>query len=323
MNKAFGYDTKWIARLATIAGLVLSTSAFAQDYPSKAVELINPASPGGGTDIFLRMLSAASADKFPGAFSVVSKSGGRGVVAMTYVAGEPREGYALMTMTPSMLLQVAQGKVPFAMDDIIPIVVGTVDPLVLVAKPGRFADGEDLIAQGKARALVTGGTMAGSLEWMGLEAFVLGAELEKPRYVPTQGGGEVLQNVIGGNLDVGIGNITEIVDLVKAGEVQPLIVLGDQRSSALPDVPTAKELGIDVSMSQARGLIALKGTSQDRVDMLEQAFLDGMKSESYQEYLSNSGLGAESIGDSETWGAMIKDITARMVDLSDKISAGQ
>lgn len=312
-----------LAALAIAAAALPSDRAIAEAFPDKAVELINPASPGGGTDIFLRMLTAASADKFPGSFNVVSKSGGRGVVAMSYVAGEPRDGYTLMTMTPSMLLQVAQGKVPYTMEDIVPIVVGTVDPLVLVAKPGRFADGQDMVDQGRAGALVTGGTMAGSLEWMGLQAFVLGADLEKPRYLPTKGGAEVLQNVIGGNVDVRIGNITEIADLVKAGEIQALVVLADQRSDALPDIPTAKDLGIDVSMSQARGLIALRGTPQDRVDMLEKTFLEGMQAPAYQEYLANSGLGQDSIGDSKTWGAMIEDITRRMVTLSAQIEAGQ
>lgn len=300
-----------------------SAAASAQEYPSEAVELINPVAPGGGTDIFLRMLSSTSGEHFEGDFVVESKEGGQGIVSMNYLNNRPADGHTLLAFTSGQLLALAEDKGPFEIEDLAPVVVGTIDPMVLIAQPGAFNGVEDLIAQGSERALMSGGTNAGTLEWMALMAFADAAGMQEPRYLPTQSGGEVVLNVIGGNIEVGVGNLTEVTERVENGELDALVVMSDERSEALPDVPTAKESGADVSLAQVRGLVALADTPEDRIEMLESAFLEGMSSDQYQEYLTSNGLDSSSVGDSEKWGRMMTEISERMAELRQKFSPDQ
>ena len=314
---------KVIAVSASAVVVLGGATVSAQDYPSEAVELINPVAPGGGTDIFLRMLSSTSAEHFEGDFVVESKEGGQGIVSMNYLNNRPADGHTLLAFTSGQLLALAENRGPFKLEDLAPVVVGTIDPMVLIAKPGAFEGVDDLIAQGSERALMGGGTSAGTLEWMALMAFAEAAGMQEPRYLPTQSGGEVVLNVIGGDIEVGVGNLTEVTERVKNGELDALVVMSDERSEALPDVPTAAESGADVSLAQVRGLVALADTPEDRIEMLESAFLEGMNSEQYQEYLRSNGLDSSSIGDSEKWGQMMQDITGRMSELSQKFSPNQ
>jgi len=300
-----------------------ATAALAQNFPSKPVEFVNSATPGGGSDIFLRMLAAVSAEHLGGEIVVISKPGGRSIVAMNYVNSRPRDGHTLEVFTPGQLQQVALGKSPFTFDQIEPVVVGTVDPVVLVSKAGTFKDAHDAIAQGKKRPLKTGGTEMGDFEWLAITAFANAAGLQKPIYVPLGGGGAVILNTIGGTLEVGVANLTEITDQVKAGELDALLVMADERSPALPDVPTGKELGLELNMAQARGLIALKGTPEPVLAKLEGALLKGMQSEKYQSYLKQNGLGPDSIGGREKWGKMMKSITDVVMQSYAELNAAQ
>src|SRR5690554_1344528 len=228
---------RMLAAVLPIAALAFPMAAEAQKFPSQPVELINSASPGGGSDIFMRLLAAVSDQYFDGEFVVLSKSGGRAIVAMNYVNNRPRDGHTLMIFTPGQLLTLARGQGPLTFDDIVPIVVGTVDPVVLVSKAGTFADAGALIEEGKKRKLKTGGTEAGNFEWMAIMAFVKESGVTAPIYLPLKGGGEVMLNVIGGNIDVGVGNLTEVTDQVHNGEIDALMVMAEERSPALPDVP--------------------------------------------------------------------------------------
>jgi tripartite-type tricarboxylate transporter receptor subunit TctC len=311
------------AIFAAVSLIFASGPLAAADYPTKPVELVNSANPGGGSDIFLRMLASVSAEPFGGDFVVVSKPGGRSIVAMNYVNGRPRDGYTLEIFTPGQLQQIAEGKGPFKYDDIEPVVVGTIDPVVLVAKKGKFKDIQDAIAQGKTRRLRIGGTETGNFEWLAAMSFANESKIQRPIYVPLGGGGDVILNTIGATLEIGVGNLTEVTAQVKAGELDALMVMAEKRSPSLPNTPTAREVGMDLVLAQSRGLVALKGTPLDRIQKLEQAFLKGMQSPKYQEYLTSNGLGSDSIGDRAKWGKIMKETTARVMKSFADLKAAQ
>ena len=87
----------------------------------------------------------------------------------------------------------------------------------------------------------------------------------------------------------------------------PVLVMSEQRFGKAPDTPTTVELGVDATMATLRGVGALKGIPEDRLEKLESAFLKAMECEAYQNYLANNGLDAASIADGETYGKQVEE----------------
>src|SRR3546814_18202330 len=122
---------------AAVALFTLSgANAQSEEFPTKPIGIINMSSPGGGTDIFLRMLSICARDELGTDIVVISKTGGLGAVMVNYVNNRPRDGYTLLVVGPSVYLTVGTGKTPLTADELVPLVRGTADPPVPIDKTG-------------------------------------------------------------------------------------------------------------------------------------------------------------------------------------------
>jgi putative tricarboxylic transport membrane protein len=300
------------------AALLLSAAGMAQaqdDFPSGPIEIINMSSPGGGTDIFLRMLGICASEELGTEIVPLSKTGGLGAAAMNYAANRERDGHTLIALNPGMYLTASQGKAPVTPDELVPLVRGTEDPQFLIAKKGGpIPDAQTLLEEGRKRAVKMGGTHVGATDWVAGMAFAEAAEFEPPLYVPFGGGADIVTNVIGGNIEVGILNYSEAEAQIDAGEVVPVVVMSDRRFGKAPDTPTSVELGVPARMATLRGVGALKGVPEDRLKKLEQAFLKAMECPQYQEYLANNGLEAASIAGAEVFGEQVREFAEMFAD---------
>jgi tripartite-type tricarboxylate transporter receptor subunit TctC len=110
---------------------------------------------------------------------------------------------------------------------------------------------------------------------------------------------------VSGNLDLGMLNFAEAESQIKAGDVRPMMVLAARRLKVLPDVPTAKELGIEAEYDTVRGFVALKGTPEDRLKVLEEGLIKAMKGQMYSAYIETSGQAAESVVGRAAWQAQL------------------
>ena len=154
-------------------------------------------------------------------------------------------------------------------------------------------------------------------------AMLIGAKLAlrvNMAVVPkTGGGGEVVTNLMGGNIDAAGLNLTEALDQIKRGDFRALAVMRDSRLDTLKEIPTTVELGYDVTFSTVRGYVALRGTPEDRLRVLEQGMLKGLEHPAFQNYLKGAGLDPGSIAGSEIWAAQIdhlyQDALKAMIDL--------
>ncbi|WP_353171072.1 Bug family tripartite tricarboxylate transporter substrate binding protein [Paracandidimonas soli] len=306
------------AALSTAATLA-SPSAMADDFPKRTVELVNLASAGGGTDVFLRMLGNASREALGQDVAVVSKQGGGGVASLIYLNTRPRDGHTILGLVPAHMIAISQGKGPVKFEDLVPIVMGTEEPIYLVGRTNDFPDIQAVIAKGQEGPVRLGGTQVGTLDWMGAMAFARKADFQKPIYVPFRGGGEVVTNLIGGNIDVGLIKPAVAKPQIDSGELRPLVVLSAKRQDAFPDVPTARELGFDVVLAQTRGLAVLKGTPEEHIAALEKAFMAGMGTDMYKEYLHRYDLSLDSIRDRAEWTANVTEMHKQIQALVDEL----
>ena len=251
--------------------------------------------------------------------TVLPKVGGGGLVAMSYVGSRPRDGHTVMGITPTHLFALARGQGPLAIDDLVGVARATDDPIVVMVRAGGEVETlEDLITLGRERPIKWGTTQIGSVD------HVAGAMLAKTAQtelsvVPFGGGGEIVTNLMGGNIDAAGLNLTEGLDQIRRGDFLALAVLADQRMSVIEAVPTAAELGYDVRFSTVRGYVVLRGTPDDRIRVLEQALLAGLAHPSYQSYLVGSGLDGSSVAGAAVWDdqidAMYEQAHTAMVEL--------
>jgi tripartite-type tricarboxylate transporter receptor subunit TctC len=114
-------------------------------------------------------------------------------------------------------------------------------------------------------------------------------------------------------------NYSEAESQIKAGDVRPVMVLSSQRLKILPDVPTAKELGIEAEYSTVRGFVTLKGTPDAVLKTLEEGLLKSMKGQMYSTYIETSGQAPDSVVGRAEWqaqlDAMYKEAEAELKSL--------
>lgn len=302
---------KPFSRIASGAMMLaaLATASFAEDYPSQPIEVVTHASAGGGTDTTARtMLIRARRELGVDAFVQIKKGGG-GAVAMSYASGKAADGHTLMAITPTHLITMARGRAPIGIDDIKGVVRSTDDPIIVVVnKESGISSLEQLIETSNSSPVKWGGTQAGGIDHIAAMTFA-NKSGAKVAYVPFDGGGAIITNLMGGNLQAAGLNYGEAVDGIESGDFVPLAIMAQDRLGVLPDTPTLSELGIEgVNFSTVRGVIVMKDTPDDRVDHLEQKLLKGMGHGTYQAYLQGIGLDASSVAGAEVWDAQIREM---------------
>jgi putative tricarboxylic transport membrane protein len=289
-----------IILLFTLA--LLGTCLFSQEsFPDRPIDIITHASPGGGTDTTARTMAMGIQLTTDIEAAVFPRIGGGGVVSMNYFDRQAHDGHTLLAITPTHLFAMARGQSTIQINDLIGIARATEDPLVvMVHSSSPIKSLLDLIEHGYSVPIKWGTTQIGGVD------HVAGAILAKRAQtqldaVPFSGGGEIVTNLIGGNIDAAALNLTEAFDQIERGIFRPLAVLSDKRIPFLKDTPTAKELGFNVIFSTVRGYLVHRDTPPDQILELQSILAAGLNSPIFINYLNGSGLGADSIAIGQEW----------------------
>ena len=315
-----GPMTRIPTMLAGFLAFITATVCAAQEpFPVEPIDIVTHASPGGGTDATARAMTVGARAALGTNMAVVPKTSGGGVVAMNYVNNKPRDGYTVLSITPTHLFAIARGQGPLTIDDLVGVARATDDPLVVMVRDDSpVMSLSDLIQLGRTRSIKWGTTQIGGVDHVAGAILAQVADTQLS-VVPFSGGGEIVTNLMGGNIDAAGLNLTEALDQIQRGDFRALAVMAEDRLPIIPDTPTTVELGYDVVYSTVRGFLVLKGTPEDRIEVLEAGMLEGMRQETYQDYLQGSGLDPSGIAGREVWDAQIKrlyaDARQAMIDL--------
>lgn len=232
--------------IATACGL----AGTATDYPKgRPVEIIVPAPPGGG-DIAARAIAEYLTKKWNHPVNVVNKPGGGTTTGTIEGLQAPADGHTIigLFMSNSILNPAVQADLPFKWDDFTYIGMVARAPLVLVVKndaPYRTAkDLADAVKRDPGQ-FSYGSSALGGPSTFGVAQFLTAAGIDatKPKLVTFNGGAPTLVAVAGGHVQFGAQSLAEVLELVRGGQLRPLMVSSDARVKELPDVPTAKEAG--------------------------------------------------------------------------------
>ena len=297
-----------VAALAT-AFAFSSLPVLADGHRKAAIEVVTHAGAGGGTDVNSRMMMLRSRRVLKQDMVVVNKRGGGGAAAMNYFMTRPADGNTILTFTVGHAITMAMGKTKLKIEDMAPIARGTNDPQILMVncKTSPYKTPESFLAgMKKGDKISFGGTHTGTIDHITAYMWAKKTGQKMPKYIPFKGGGELATQVVAGSVDVGILNLSEAGAPIEAGDLCPLVILGDNAMGPIPKAKTAKSLGIDLVLSTTRGFVTHAGVDKARVGQMEKGLTKAMKHSMYQAYLANSGLDNTSPQASAAWGKQIK-----------------
>lgn len=243
------------------------------------LKIIVPADPGGGWDATGRAMQGVLQDNdLVGNAQVVNVGGAGGTIGLAQLANE-REENTLMVMGLVMVGAVETNKAETTLEDVTPIAELTEESLIIVAPADSPYDSvTDLVADLEKRGQgvsIAGGSAGGADHILGgLLLQNAGIEPDSLNYIPYSGGGESLAALLGGKVSAGISGVAEYAPQVQDGKLKALAVSGDERSDLLPDVPTLAEQGIDVTLTNWRGVVAPGSIDGDTADQLTELVTD-------------------------------------------------
>ena len=274
-------------RLSVLAAL-LALAAFnaLAAYPERPIKLIVPWAAGGDTDSIYRSF-APHLQKYLGETVVIANVGGAsGTKGAKDAKDSPADGYTIFAVHDSIHSTYYSGVADVNYVDFEPICLVSATPSIITASPKTpWKDMKSLIADAKAKpGQITVGATLGSTSHF-FPAMVEKAAGIKFKYVSYEGTAPRMNALLGGHIELAESNLTQ-TGKADAGELKFLAIASDKRSPEVPNVPTLKELGVNVVYDVSRGIMVPKGTPADVIAKLgtscaaaakEPAFAQAMK----------------------------------------------
>ncbi|HEU4426589.1 MAG TPA: tripartite tricarboxylate transporter substrate-binding protein [Pilimelia sp.] len=267
-------------------------------YPTRTVQLMAPAAPGGGWDSTARSMQKAlkDANLTSEAVEVFNVPGAAGTVGLAQLVTKGRgDPHQLMVTGLVMVGGVVTNKSAVSLADTTPVATLTAEAEVIVVRAdSKYTTLQQLIADWKTdpAAVKWGGGSAGGTDHIlvGMLAKAVGVDPKGIKYVPYAGGGEAKAALLSGDLVVGVSGVSEFADLVAAGKLRALAV-SDAKSQTVggATTPSIKDTGVDVELMNWRGLVAAPGISA-----AERAAISGLvdrmhSSEAWKQALTRQG----------------------------------
>jgi tripartite-type tricarboxylate transporter receptor subunit TctC len=246
------------------AALTALAPARAQDWPSRPVHVIVPFAAGGSTDVAARLVGEYVSRTLGQRFLVENRTGANGNVALDAVAKSPPDGYTIMVATDVLASNPHVYKVPYdSLKDFTPVIQLSRQPVVIAVHPslgvGSLGELVELAKRDPGMGFGTGSGLGSSQSMVMLWfARIAGIKLEQVAY---RGGGQAINDLLGGHIKLGSLGSTPVISHYRAGALKLLAQSTATRSSSLPDVPTFAEAGIEgLVYEQWIGVVVPAGT---------------------------------------------------------------
>jgi tripartite-type tricarboxylate transporter receptor subunit TctC len=272
------------------AGLLVQPAL--AEYPHKTVKLVTHSSPGGGTDVFLRELIKHLSPIMGVTFAVENVRGGAGAKAVAHLANSPADGSIFYGTTPSYINTSLLSKPEKTFEDLDPVVNLFQDPqIVFVRADSPYKTLKDVIEDAKKRPnqVRVGVSTPGSLDRQVMEQLKADTNTEVT-IITHDGGGDVMLSVLNGTANVGIGEVAELRGQIDAGKIRLITTYTNQRLKQFPDVPTAKEQGINLVVRKFRGIAGPKGLPKEVVSAWEDSIQKVLESPNFKAWYEKDAL---------------------------------
>jgi tripartite-type tricarboxylate transporter receptor subunit TctC len=256
-----------------LAAAMAAMPALAQDWPSKPVKFVVPFPPGGSVDPLARLLGAKLTEPLKTQFIVENRPGAGGSIGTGVVAKSPADGYTFLFVFDSHgVNQALISKLPYdTAKDFAPVMLVGTAPYAIATQAGKpWKSFAEVVAASKAKP---NSVSIGSIGNGTIGHLVLVQAQQAGGFVithaPFAGGGPMNQNILGGQIEMGIGSVALLTPQVKSGKMRAIATTGEKRAGSMPEVPTLIEQGFPGLTAHAWwGIYAPAGTPKPIIDKL-------------------------------------------------------
>lgn len=291
-------------RVVTFCATATALSAFAiapasaEPYPDHPIRIVVPAAAGSVPDIFVRRLSDHMSHTLGQPIIVDNRAGANGFIGAEAAARARPDGYTLvygavnvLAINPALYSQMPYDPVR----DFAPVsLIGRGYPILIVNPGLPVKTMSEFIEYARARPgkVTYGSPGVGSLQHIAAELFeqLTGVDLV---HVPYKNQPQVMTDLIGGQLDASIEYPSVAVPQIRAGKVRALVIVGPRRKPAIPEVPTAPEMGLPAFQAAGwSGFLVPAGTPREIVDKLNKAVIAALAQPQFLEWIAGNGTEA-------------------------------
>ena len=280
--------------LVALVGLSLAPGhAFADDYPTRLIKIVQPFAAGGSTDVLARGLGQKLSDSLGQPVIVEARAGANGIIGTQSVAKSPPDGYTILLTTGSFTANPNVSKTPpyDVFKDFTPItqLAGSYGLALLTNLPANSVAELVTAAKQKPGTMSYATSGAGNLTHIAGRLFERRAGLDLiavPYNTPA-----LLSDVMTGTVSMTFNSLITAVPMVAQKQMKVLAITGNQRSPALPDTPTMTEAGInDYSLTGYFGILFPAGVPKDRVDLIYRESVKALASPDLKRIVEDNGL---------------------------------
>ena len=254
----------------------------AQEFPARTVRIVIGNAPGGTNDIIGRLVAQKLTERLGTSFVVENRGGGNGAIGAGFVALSPPDGYTLLLITPSHVLDVATARsLPYhPLRDFAPVTQLASAAYMLLVHPALAAKSvKELVALAKAKpgTLNVGSAGSGTGSHLTAELFQSVAGV-KFTHVPYKGSNPGLTDLIAGQLQLFFNGIPSSMPHYRSGRLRALAVTTPARVAPAPELPTMDEAGFPGAQSTSwTGILVPAGTPAHVVATLNTAFVQALQ----------------------------------------------
>lgn len=300
------------AALAT-PSLARAQSAWPAERP---IQAIVPYPPGGGVDVMTRLILPVVEKHLPGArFVVQNRAGAGGQVGFEATFNAAPDGYTIGSVAVPAINTIPRERAARYRPMDFTFIANVVDDpnTIFVPPDSPLRTLDDLVAAARARPgeMNYGTTGVGSDDHILMLALQSMAGLEPMTHVPFTGAAPLQAQVLGGHIEMAVGNVSEILAMRRDGRVHALGQAAATRWDAAPDLPTFREQGYDLVAGSARGVVGPPGMPAEAVSRLEQAFRAALADPDFLRDAERAALPLRpAVG--EDYRAMVAEVDARV-----------
>jgi len=310
-----------------IGMMLVCADCVAQTFPARAIRVIVPFAPGGGTDILIRTVSPKLSEALGQQLVIDNRAGGGSTIGSELAAKAPPDGYTLLMVDTSFTTNPSlYSKLPYdSARDFAPVSLMAAAPVILIVHPSvPVKTVKEFVALAKSKPgqlnFASGGP--GSSTHLGGELLKLVAGIDLV-HIPYKGTGPAVADVLGGQVVMMFAGISSVKQHVAVGRLRAIAVTGQKRSPAMPEVPTFIESGLrGVDSGTYWGCLAPAATPKDIVNKLSTTIANVLKMGDIEKRLSD--LGFDAIGgtpdqfatiirsETEKWARVIKSAHVKL-----------
>ena len=301
------------AAITALAAGADAMPAIAQSYPSRVIKLILPYTPGSPNDVMARLLTQHLQARLCQPIVVENKPGGGTTIGTKAAAVAEPDGYTLLFISSALVIDPAMKGVAYdPFKEFAPVAsVATTSWLITVSPTLPIRTMAEFVAYTKAHpGTVTFAATQGTAAMLVAERFrqLSGADLQ---IIPYKGGAAALPDFLGGRIQVLNPTPSTSLALIRDGKMRALMITSPKRSAELPDVPTAREVGLPaLTLEFWAGMLAPAGTPSDVVGKLNAAINETLASDEMKASMTKLGFEAK-IGSPQDFGSFIAEETPR------------